>query len=115
MIVFIFSPDGQDYCQFMTPNFPKPIFLNHLHIGLVEIYFFLSQHGPGPRPVALALALGLNLAQAEPRAWSRLGPIWVPFGVPFLFGAHLGPFWGPILVGAHLGPIWGPIWRPKAD
>ena len=55
--------------------------------------------------------LALWQAQAEPRAWSRLGigipvvfgAIWVPFGIPFLFGAHLGTI------------IWGPIWRPKAD
>ena len=36
-----------------------------------------------------------------------MGPIWVPYGVPFLFGAHLGPIWGPIFVwgpfGSHLG------------
>ena len=38
-----------------------------------------------------------------------LGPIWVPFGVPVIWGP-LGPIWGPLLfclgpIGAHFGPI----------
>ena len=36
-----------------------------------------------------------------------MGP--VPFGDPFLFGAHLGPIWGPIFC---LGPIWVPFGDP---
>ena len=44
MSAWIFSPDGKDFCQFMTPNFPKPMFLAHFHPGLVGI-FFLPQHG----------------------------------------------------------------------
>ena len=143
MSFFIFSPDGKDFCQFMTPNFPKPMFLTHFHLRLVGIFFSIptwhlalgqwswpwpwdrpnldqgwgstwTRHGAQPRPpwpTELATE-----AQAEPRAWSTLGTGFV---------AHLGSIWGPIFVwvpfgvpflcGAHLGPICGPFWRPKAD
>ena len=87
-----FSPDGKNFCQFMTPNFPKPMFLTQISPGLAGISFSIP---------TWHLALG-----QWPRAWSRLGiefgAIWVSFGDPFLFGAHVGP-------------IWGPIWRQKAD
>ena len=48
----IFSPDGNNFCQLVTPNDPKPMFLAHFHPG----------------------AGGASLVQAEPRAWPRLSP-----------------------------------------
>ena len=51
-----FSPDGKNFCQFMTPNVPKPMFLAHFHPGLVgtlAFFFFpksdiwASGTGPG--------------------------------------------------------------------
>ena len=40
---FIFSPDGKNFCEFMTPNVPKPRFLAQFHPGLVgalTVYFY---------------------------------------------------------------------------
>ena len=79
MSFFMFSPDGKDFCQFMTPNFPKPMFLAHFHPGLVGMFFFYPNMVPGPRPVALAL----GQAQPEPemgstrtRHGAQPGPGW---------------------------------------
>ena len=120
-----FSLDGKDFCQFMTPNFPKPMFLAEISPGLVGIFFSITTwhlalgQWPWPWPWDRAnLDQGWgstwtnpipNLAQAEPRAWSRLG---------IRFGAHLGPIfvWGPFgsRLGSHfcLGPIWVPFGDP---
>ena len=40
MKVSIFSPDGKNFCQFMTPHFPKPRFLAQFHLGLVGALIF---------------------------------------------------------------------------
>ena len=74
MIFFIFSPDGQDFCQFMTPNFPKPMFLAHFHPGLVGTFFFYPNMAPGPWPLAQALALGQ--AQLGPGMRLSLDQAW---------------------------------------
>ena len=45
MKVFIFSPDGKNFCQFMTPNVPKPMFLAQIHPGLVgALAFYFSKN-----------------------------------------------------------------------
>ena len=41
MKVSIFSPDGKNFCQFMTPNVPKPMFLAQFHPGLVGRWLFI--------------------------------------------------------------------------
>ena len=35
MKVSIFSPDGKNFCQLMTPNFPKPAVFAHFHPRLL--------------------------------------------------------------------------------
>ena len=46
MPFFIFSPDGKDFCQFMTPNFPKPMFLTQINPGLVvALDFYIPRNG----------------------------------------------------------------------
>ena len=40
MLFLIFSPDGKNFCQFMAPDFPKPMFLAHIHLGLVGTLAF---------------------------------------------------------------------------
>ena len=35
MSAWIFSPDDNNFCQFMTSHFPDPIFLAQIHLGLV--------------------------------------------------------------------------------
>ena len=49
--------------------------------------------------------------RGKPGPWDQLGvhclgPIWVPFGAPVVWGPF-GPVWGPF--GPILGPF-GPIW-----
>ena len=42
MLFLIFSPDGKNFCQFMTPNVPKPMFFAQINPGLVgalALYF----------------------------------------------------------------------------
>ena len=41
MFVSIFSPDGKNFYQFMTPNVPKPMFLAPFHPGLVGALAFI--------------------------------------------------------------------------
>ena len=33
------------------------------------------------------------------------GPIWVPHGLKFLYGTHIGPIWASCPDSAHMGPI----------
>ena len=33
------------------------------------------------------------------------GPMWVPHGLKFLYGTHMGPIWASCLDSAHMGPI----------
>ena len=66
MSAWIFSPDGKNFCQFMAPDFPKPMFFAQIHLGLVE---------------ALALYF--------PKTY--IGALGALQGILFL---HLGP-WGP--------------------
>ena len=75
MSASIFSPDGKNFCKFMTPNFPKPMFLGQIHLGLVGtlLLCFFQEMTSGP-----------------------LGPLREHLD---LFGAHLGPRSG--LVSAH--------------
>ena len=40
MSAWIFSPDDKNFWEFMTPNFPKPMFLVHFHPGLVAAFMF---------------------------------------------------------------------------
>ena len=40
MSAWIFSPDDKNFWEFMTPNFPKPMFLAHFHPGLVAAFMF---------------------------------------------------------------------------
>ena len=82
MMFFMFSPDGKNFCQFMTPNFPKPMFLPHFHPGLVGTLTFLF-----PKTDIWALGPG-----GPPKAWPS-GP----------FGAHLTP-------GGDLNPGLAWIW-----
>ena len=42
MSAWIFSPDDKNFKEFMTPNFPKPMFLAHFHPGLVAAFMFGS-------------------------------------------------------------------------
>ena len=74
MSFFIFRPDGKDFCQFMTPNFPKPMFLTQISPGLVGIFFYYPNMASGLGPVALALAPDPipNLAQARGSAWASV-------------------------------------------
>ena len=63
MLFFIFSPNGKNFCQFMAPDFPKPMFLAQIHLGLVgALAFYFSQNlhpGPwGPSRALLVLRLG---------------------------------------------------------
>ena len=45
MKVSIFSPDGKNFCQFMTPNVPKPMFLAQIHPGgNGDVGFLYSQN-----------------------------------------------------------------------
>ena len=81
MNAFIFSPDGKDFCQFMAPHFPKPMFWAHFHPGLVGAFtFYFSK----------------NLT---------FGPLGTFKGPP---GSTFGPL-GPLraLLVPHWGP-WGP-------
>ena len=75
MSASIFSPDGKNFCKFMTPNFPKPMFWGRIHPGLVGTLTFCFSQKMTSRP---------------------LGPL---KGHLDLFGAHLGPVRG------LLGPI----------
>ena len=44
MLFLIFSPDGKNFCQFMAPDFPKPMFLAQIQPGLVgALAFYISQ------------------------------------------------------------------------
>ena len=33
------SPDAKNFCEFMTRNLPKPMFVHHFHPGLVGAFF----------------------------------------------------------------------------
>ena len=33
------------------------------------------------------------------------GPMWVPHGLTFLYGTHMGPIWASCPDSAHMGPI----------
>ena len=45
MLFLIFSPDGKNFCQFMTPNVPKPMFFTQIHPGLVgALAFYFSKN-----------------------------------------------------------------------
>ena len=33
------------------------------------------------------------------------GPMWVPHGLNFLYGTHIGPIWALCQGSAHMGPI----------
>ena len=45
MTAWIFSPNDNNFCQFMTPNLPKPMFLAQIHLGLVgALAFYISQN-----------------------------------------------------------------------
>ena len=70
MKVSIFSPDGKNFCQFMTPNVPKPRFLTQFHPGM-DILFFQKWH--------LALGPTQGLGPWDPFGGARWGP-WDPFG-----------------------------------
>ena len=76
MSAWIFSPDDKNFWEFMTPNFPKPMFgpISTLASADVDFLFF-QKLTSGP-----------------------LGPL---RGHLDLFGAHLGPV--RRLLGAHLG------------
>ena len=87
MSASISSPDGKNFCQFMTSGFPKPKFLAQIHPGLVGALFFIFPKydidifrrlfGPsGPLRALLLLHLG------------TLGPLRAHLVL------HLGP-WGP--------------------
>ena len=70
MSASIFSPNGNNFCKFMTPNFPKPMFLDQIHLGLV-----------GTCPMSLdqghARTLGPILGALGPRLGGACGP-WRP-------------------------------------
>ena len=112
MSASIFSPDGNLFCKFMTPNFPKPTFLGQIHPGLVgTLTFCFSKNdiwalsplkgAPGPVRGPFGSHLGTHFC---------LGP----------FGSHVkwayGGGWalGPIGV-ARRGGRRPTLWRPKAD
>ena len=78
MSASIFSPHGKNFCKFMTPNFPKPMFFGQIQLGLVGTLTYCFSKKMTSRPLA---------------------PL---RGHLDLFGAHLGPVRG------LLGPIWGP-------
>ena len=41
----IFSPDGKNFCKFMTLDFPKPMFFTEFHPGMVvDTIFFQNWH-----------------------------------------------------------------------
>ena len=45
MLFLIFSPDGKNFCQFMAPDFPKPMFLAQIHPGLLgALAFYFSKN-----------------------------------------------------------------------
>ena len=80
MSASIFSPDGKNFWEFMTPNFPKPMFLAHFHLEMVGIFFFYAIMAPGPgqwpwdRPnFGRPPGTGLSLAQGQgfALAWAR--------------------------------------------
>ena len=59
MSAWIFSPDDKNFWEFMTPNFPKPMFLGQIHPGLVGTFTFcFSKKCPCSR-----------LAQAQASFW----------------------------------------------
>ena len=51
----IFSPDGKNFCQLMTPNTPKPMFLAHFHRGHLYLIFQKLTWGPFGGPQSLGL------------------------------------------------------------
>ena len=40
MTAWTFSPDDKNFCHFMTPNLPKPMFLAQIHPGLMGALAF---------------------------------------------------------------------------
>ena len=64
MSASIFSPDDKNFCQFMTPNLPKPSFGAQFHLGMTVI-FFLPKKAPGPGPGPTWTRHGPNLDQAQ--------------------------------------------------
>ena len=91
MFVLIFSLDGKNFCQFMTPIVFKPRFWAQFHPGLLG-------------------ALAFHFPKTDLGA---LGPFRGPPGFTFV---PLGPLRTHLVL--HLGP-WGPLGgragRPKAD
>ena len=93
MSAWIFSPDDKNFWEFMTPNFPKPMFLGQIHPGLVGTFTFcFSKKCPCSR-----------LAQAQASFW---GP-----------GTQVGGSVRPLEAEGRLfGGVWGggapPLQRP---
>ena len=75
MTASIFIPDGKNFCQFMTPHFPKPSFFAQFHLGMVVI-FFLPKMAPGPGPGPTWTRHGPNLDQGQAQPGPGTGPIW---------------------------------------
>ena len=45
MTAWIFSPNDNNFCQFMTPNLLKPMFLAQVHTGLLgALAFYISKN-----------------------------------------------------------------------
>ena len=72
-----FSPDGKDFCQFMTPNLVQPHVFGPFPPGAGGDIFFYPNMAPGPGPVALppgraqpGPGTGLSLAQGQGSAWA---------------------------------------------
>ena len=73
MSASIFSPDGKNFCQFMTPHSPKPRFWAKFHLGMVVVVFDLP---PDPGPGPTWTRHGPNLDQARAQPGPRTGPTW---------------------------------------
>ena len=99
MTASIFSPDDKNFCQFMTPNLPKPRFWAQFHLGMGVTFFFfqkwhlaLGRAQPGPGTCPSWTRDMPNLDQAWGSTWTS------PRSQP-------GPGMGPNLDQAH-APIW---------
>ena len=76
MSASVFSPDGNIFCKFMTPNFPKPMFFGQSNPGVngdVDFLFFqrkmsLHQGALGPIFGALGPRLGEACGPWRPKA-----------------------------------------------
>ena len=102
MSASIFSPDGKNFCQFMTPHSPKPRFWTKFHLGMVVVVFDLPPD-PGPGPTWTRDILNLDQGRAQPGPGT--GPTWTRDG-PNLDQARAqpGPGTGLSLAPAHGWP-----------